>query len=41
MEPEMYKNTNEKLFKKYIYNYLDYLGGIGKIREAYEQREKE
>ncbi|OUM66270.1 hypothetical protein PIROE2DRAFT_6503 [Piromyces sp. E2] len=40
IEPEMYKNTNEKLFKK-AYNYLEYLGGIREICEAYEQREKD
>jgi len=39
LKPEIYKDTEEELFKK-AYNYLNYLGNIGKIREAYEQIEK-
>ncbi|KAL6598318.1 PD-XK nuclease family transposase-domain-containing protein [Neocallimastix sp. 'constans'] len=39
LKPEIYKDTDKKLFKR-AYNYLNYLGTLGEIREAYEQIEK-
>ena len=39
LKPEIYKDTEKKLFKR-AYNYLNYLGTRGEIREAYERIEK-
>ncbi|KAG4097731.1 hypothetical protein H8356DRAFT_1425177 [Neocallimastix lanati (nom. inval.)] len=39
LKPEIYKDTKKKLFKR-AYNYLNYLGTRGEIREAYERIEK-
>ncbi|KAL6589776.1 PD-XK nuclease family transposase-domain-containing protein [Neocallimastix sp. 'constans'] len=39
LKPEIYKDTEKKLFKR-AYNYLNYLGTRREIREAYERIEK-